>query len=756
MNRQTIDHKLMEYVLTLLSFSDNTNRDTFEPTAEAEFDKENNLLNSQNIQAAKELIHFMDEMPGGFFIYHADETAKIIYANKALLRIFQCDTINEFQELTGNSFKGLVYSEDLENVETSIKKQIAESKYDLDYVEYRIVRKDGTIGWVEDYGHFIHNQTLGDIFYVFVGDATEKKNLLLKAKNNFIHETTQKEKDLQSLLAEYDKERKLITQEYLRRLEVIEGLSVNYESILYADLNSDKIFPYRLSSRTEYQFKKKYQVRGFTWYAQDYVNTWVHPEDQELVFNATDPDYIRERLADSKTYYINYRIINEGQLQYLQLRIVNVGNKNKISQIVMGYRRVDEEIRRELEQKQLLEEALDSARLASIAKNTFLSNMSHDMRTPLNAIFGFTSLAKQNITDSETVLYYLDKLEIAGKQLLELIDKTLELSWMETNDIHLSIHECNLCDILQEVYNSLLPQAQEKHITFSLNSAHLEHCDIYSDKDKLKQLFLYLGNNAVTYTNSGGEVDMIVSESERLPNEYAVYQFIVKDTGIGISNDFLSRIFEPFEREKNTTISGIHGTGLGLTIVKNIVDMMGGNIEVTSELGVGSTFTVTLRFRIQNHPLPFSSDTEEIITNLMHKKILLVEDNEINLEIETEILRGLGFQIDTATDGSIAVEKLSNSNPGDYALILTDIQMPVMNGRQAARAIRKLENQELAHIPIIALSADAFESDKQKSKESGIDAHLTKPIDIPILLETIAQITKHHNTRYHTPPEQTN
>lgn len=745
MNGQKMDHKLMEYVLTLLNFSNNTNKDTLSSIWENEYTNISALPNSQNIQVAYELIKFMDEMPGGFLIYYADGDEKIVYANKALIRFFQCDNLKEFRELTGNSFKGIVYSKDLDRVEESIRTQIAASQYDLDYVEYRITRKDGTIGWIEDYGHFLHSEALGDIFYVFLADATDKKRQQQREKNILIHQTEQKEQALQNLMKEYNEERKQITQEHLRRLEVIEGLSVNYDSILYADLQTDKILPYRLSSRTEHQFKRKFQVRAFTWYVQDYVNTWVHPEDRKLVSQVTDPDYIRKKLSDSKTYYINYKIINKGKIQYLQLRIVNVGSKKNISQIVMGYRRVDEEIRRELEQKQLLEEALDNARLASIAKNTFLSNMSHDMRTPLNAIFGFTSLAKQNIHDSNAVLGYLDKLETAGKQLLELINKTLELTWMETNNIHLTENECNLCDIIQDVYNALLPQASEKDITFSLNSAQLEHCDIYSDKDKLRQILLYLANNAVTYTKSGGKIDMSATELELLSNDYAVYQIVVKDTGIGISKEFLERIFEPFEREQNTTFSGIHGTGLGLTIVKNIVDMMGGTIEVDSTVGEGSIFTVTLRFRIQNHPLPFSSDTEDIIANLMRQKILLVEDNEINLEIETEILKGLGFCIDTAENGSIAVEKIKNSNPGDYALILMDIQMPVMNGRQAARAIRKLDNPILAHIPIIALSADAFESDKQKSKESGMDAHLTKPIDIPVLLETIAKTIKHRN-----------
>ena len=222
----------------------------------------------QALQMAAEIRKFMDEMPGGFLIYHADGKEEIIYANLALLRIFQCADLAEFRSWTGNSFQGIVHPDDLKAVEISIAKQVAESQYDLDYVEYRIIRRDGSIGWVEDHGHFIHSDA-GDIFYVFISDATEKRNRL-----------AQKEERFQNLIEQYDQERSLINQEYLRRLEVIEGLSVNYESILYADLDTDNILPYRLSSRTKHQFGEKFQERSFLWYTSDYVKTWVHSEDR--------------------------------------------------------------------------------------------------------------------------------------------------------------------------------------------------------------------------------------------------------------------------------------------------------------------------------------------------------------------------------------------------------------------------------------------------------------------------------------------
>ena len=415
MNTQKHTNNLMEYVLTLLSLPEYNIADIGQQVSQDALTDISFFLDPENIRMAHEMIKFMDEMPGGFLIYYANDEEKILYANQALLRIFQCSTLKEFQEITGNSFKGMIYHRDLDHVEQSIKEQIAQSQYDLDYVEYRIVRKDGSIRWVEDYGHFIHSDAIGDIFYVFLGDATEKKKRHLQEKVALINE---KEQILKSLIEEYDKERKIINQEHLRRLEVIEGLSVNYDSILYADLDTDRVFPYRLSSRTKRQFNKKYQALGFHWYLSNYVNTWVHPEDRERILKVTAPDYIRKKLSNSKTYYTNYRVIKNGKIQYLQLRIVNVGNEKRISQIVMGYRRVDLEIQREMEQKQILEEALKNANLAIVARNTFLSNMSHDIRTPLNAIFGFTELAKKHITDIEAVKGYLSKIEHSSKQLL--------------------------------------------------------------------------------------------------------------------------------------------------------------------------------------------------------------------------------------------------------------------------------------------------------------------------------------------------
>lgn len=748
MDGQKINYHLIDAILDLLYLLQDygiTMEQLLEEGAEKQLSA---FMDMPNIQTAYEVVRFMDEMPGGFLIYCADDSEEIIYANRALLRIFQCDTLHEFLEWTGSSFAGLVHPEDLEEVEKSIWEQIATSQYDLDYVEYRIARKDGTIRWIEDYGHFIHTEGLGDIFYVFLTDATDKRERQMAEREKLVQEKKQKEQKIQQLTEEYDKERKLINQEYLRRLEVIEGLSVNYETILYVELDNDQALPYRFSSRTEPQFTQKFQPSSYEWFITDYINTWVHSEDRELFARVTDPKYIRENLVEQNTYYMNYRIVCDDVIKYIQLRIVNVGNPVHISQIVLGFRLVDDEIRQELEQKELLETALNNANLAITAKNTFLSNMSHDMRTPLNAVLGYADLAQRDIGDESRLTDYLDKIKASGIQLLDMINKVLEISWIETNDMKLTESECDLSHIMQDIHNILHDMAEKKNIHIILDMSELEHPNVLADEDKLKQAIMHLAGNAVEYSNSDSRVGLSVRELEQTSEEGTIYQFVIKDHGIGIAEESMERIFEPFEREKNTTFSGVYGTGLGLTIAKKLIELMGGSIDVDSVLGQGSTFTVTLPFRIQDQPLCNVLNAEDIVAQLRKQKILLVEDNEINLEIETEILKGQGFCIETAVNGKIAVEKIRDSEPGEYGLVLMDIQMPVMNGREAASAIRNLENTELSGIPIIALSSDAYESDKRMSLDSGMNAHLTKPVDVSLLMETIVKILQRYQVTY--------
>lgn len=387
-----------------------------------------------------------------------------------------------------------------------------------------------------------------------------------------------------------------------------------------------------------------------------------------------------------------------------------------------------------MEQKQLLEEALHNANSSIVAKNTFLSNMSHDMRTPLNAIFGFTALARHNLNSPEVMADYLNRIESSSRQLLDMIDKVLKLSWIDSNEARAEETPFSLWEALNEVWAFLLPQAEEKGLDFTLDCSQVTHDLVLGDREKLGQLVMYLVNNAVTYTRSGGSVRLSAMEEETLPNRCAVYRLAVRDTGIGISEDFLQQIFEPFTRERNTTLSGVHGIGLGLAIAKDLAELLGGSIEVDSAVEEGSTFTVTLRLRLQEEkPLQVKGEAGAASC----RRILLAEDNEINREIAEAILTEAGFSVESVEDGAAALDAVRSALPGTYDLVLMDIQMPVMNGWQAAEAIRALPDPALSRIPIVALSANVFESDIRRSYDAGMEAHLAKPIDVPGLLGTI-------------------
>ena len=655
-------------------------------------------------EAAHKFKKFIDHLPGGFLIYYADGNEEIIYANFALIHMFECRDTKEFLDYTGNSFKGIVYHEDYVAVESSIAHQISTAiDTKLDYVEYRILTKNGNLRHVEDYGHYIETN-VGNIFYVFITDVTDK--------------TTKRQK------------------EHLQRLEVIEGLSLTYDSILYIDLDTDSVFPYRMSQRLAKQFDGSIKEKKFSLVAEDFVNTWVHPDDQEPIRTVLAAEYIRKELLNNRAFHVNFKCVQDDKVQYMQLRLVDVKDTGRISKVVLGSRNVDEEIQQEMHQKTLLEKALEDAKAASAAKNSFLSNISHDMRTPLNAIFGYVELAKKGLGDKATLEKYLDKVSAAGRQLLDLVEKVLEISYLESKDFRFKEELCNLADITDKICEELRPAVNKKNIEFTVEHLGIVHPEVYTDSEQLKQIIINIASNAVKYTEKGGKIKVILQEIISSSTEFTTFWFIVQDTGIGIAPESLEKIFEPFEREKNSTQSGVFGSGLGLTIAKQIIESMGGSITAESQLGVGSTFTVKLSFKIAQKK-ENTSDTADVEEFLKGKKILLVEDNELNLEIETELLEDLGLIIEPAENGQIAVDKMKIAKPGEYLFVLMDIQMPVMDGWQATDEIRRLENPELANIPIIALSANAFESDKRMSAETGMNAHLNKPIDIPLLLNAI-------------------
>lgn len=389
------------------------------------------------------------------------------------------------------------------------------------------------------------------------------------------------------------------------------------------------------------------------------------------------------------------------------------------------------------------------------AETIFLNSISHDIRTPLNVIIGYTALASAHVNEAQEVKKYLSKIEAASNHLLLLINDVLDMSHIESGTLKLEHAPVYLPDVLENLKAIIQTDSSAKQLKFCADTKNMVHKNVITDKLRLNQVLLNILENAVKYTRPGGKIYFQIQELKEQEPGFAKYEFRVKDTGIGMSEEFIAHIFEPFSREQTSTVSGIEGMGLGMAIVKKIVDRMDGTIAVKSRQGKGTEVTVILPFKVSGQPNEWEANTRKKIVQIQRfsedknfenlfkgKKILLTEDNELNREIAVELLKEEGFILDTAEDGTIAVEKMRTAKPGQYDLILMDIQMPIMDGYEATRQIRKLENPETANIPIVAITANAFEEDRQKALEAGMNEHVSKPIDMERLLEIMKKVLK--------------
>lgn len=634
---------------------------------------------------------------------------RILSINKAALKILGYESLKEIEASGFNMVAPSVVDEDKEKFRKSIAK--LKNKGDSISVEYRVRHRDGALLHVA--GNVMLLEENGELFYRrFLLDCTAQR---LQEEKNRRHQ-----------------------------YELVQALSIDYNLVCFFELDTG--VGTVLQSDERGQSLKEIFHDGIV--LKDsinrYIRQFVAEEDKERLAEVLSAENLERELAEKRMISMIYRTLWSGGVEYFQVKAVRAGTWGAHRGIVLGFHSVDEEIRSEMEKKNLLEEALTQANQASKAKSLFLSNMSHDIRTPMNAIVGFTSLAITHIDHKEQVEEYLGKIMTSGNHLLNLINDVLDMSRIESGKIHLEEKSCSLLEIINGLRNILQADIHAKQMELQIDMNDIQHEEICCDKLRLNQVLLNLLSNSVKYTEAGGTINVKVLETDGAPEGFANYEFHIKDNGIGMSEEFAQHIFEPFEREENSTISGIQGTGLGMAITKNIVDMMSGTISIETKQGVGTEFTVCFCFRISSEMPEYQEksrkDAGEKSAGNRTGRILLAEDVELNQEIAVTILEDAGFETEVAENGQAAVEMLQKSKPGYYKLILMDIQMPVMNGYEATKAIRQLENKELASIPIIAMSANAFEEDKREALKSGMNGHIAKPIDIDNLFETLGEI----------------
>ena len=525
-----------------------------------------------------------------------------------------------------------------------------------------------------------------------------------------------------------------------RQASVLQILSKEYSSVYYVDLEEDMGVPLRLSDVSfeiygielnhSYSFRKVYEK---------YIRSSTAPEQVEELLRFSDPVFLRQMLKDDEILTYLYRIVRGGKELYAQLRIARVEDDSQFRHIVLGFAIVDDAVRAEQEQQRALKDALEQAERANNAKTTFLNNMSHDIRTPMNAIIGFTNIAlKQDITPE--VKECLRKISESSDHLLTLINDVLDISRIESGKTKFNpvpVDLSTVSDVVLDITHGFLAN---RDITFDVKRVNLDHPYVLADVARIREVLVNILSNAVKFTEDGGSIDFVTNCRPGKDEKHIVVTYRISDTGIGMSPEFLEHIFDEFSQEENSARTQYKGTGLGMAITKQYVDLMGGTITVESKKGVGSTVMVELPMELTDESRVQKQDYPDTNADLKGVKVLLAEDNDLNAEIAMIQMEELGIQVTRVADGMEAVKTFTQNPPDTFNMIFMDIMMPEMNGYEATVAIRAIQNRPDARtIPIVAMTANAFAEDVQASLDAGMNGHLSKPIVMEDVVKTIAR-----------------
>ena len=500
---------------------------------------------------------------------------------------------------------------------------------------------------------------------------------------------------------------------------VATALAGDYFSIYVVDLDTDHF--------VEYSATKEFDTLGVEKNGEDFFNLsrrnmsrLIYEDDRERFMGTFYREKIMSILERDKIFTMKYRLVFGDTPVWVSMKATLLEDKDG-RHLIIGTNNIEAQMEREAEYQRRVREARTSAR------NDFLANMSHDIRTPMNAIVGYTNIAKSNKHKPETVADALDKIGSSSHYLLSLINDILDISKIESGKMQISCGPCDLAELFRRIEDITALQAKKKSLVINYCYDNICHYQVITDELRIEQIIINIVSNAIKYTPPGKTVDLIAEEVPS-PGGKNKYRFIIRDTGIGIKEDYMPHIFESFTREERTTVNRIQGTGLGLAITAKIVEMMGGTISVKSKLGEGSEFTVELELEPLETDSQANADNSENI-DLAGHRILLVEDNAINAEIARMILEQYGAEVQQAENGKIGLEALQEKGPGYYDAVLMDIQMPVMNGFEATKAIRALGGAYATALPIIAMSANAYDEDVRDCLAAGMNGHIAKPFN---------------------------
>lgn len=641
---------------------------------------------------------------------YCDEGFSLYYVNDRMIKMLGYDGREDFEEGISGKVVNIIHPDDLPQVTADLGKDkyYVGMKYEA---TYRMLRKDKTWFWTIDRGEVV--------------ETVDGSLAIISARLDVTQEHEQQEARKRESDASASKERIFAD---------IIGALYGYNATV--NLETGK---YTLSVGT-----------GMEEFIEQFSQTDDYVDACNLLLSNVLPEYIDE-MNQKFSFEALHRQRNHrghiGQMLYEGVTANGIGwfevnvfmgvddNGTPIAS-VFG-RDVTEAHERADIQAQL-----EITKAASVAKSEFLFNMSHDIRTPMNAIIGFTALLKRHLDDKALAYSYIEKIETANDFLLSLINNVLEMARIESGKVILDETAGNMYEFWDSFSALFDTQMKEKEITFS-RKIQVEHPNVMVDATKMREILLNILSNAVKYTPCGGKISLTVTEFPSNRSGYIVYQTIIEDTGIGMSDEFLPHIFEEFTRERTSTESKVVGFGLGMPIVKKLVDLMQGTIEVESELGKGTKFTLTLSHRIAdvaNTRIESEYCDEYTMEDFAGKRILLAEDNELNAEIAMTILGEEGFLVEHAEDGIICVDMIEKATSDYYDLVLMDIQMPNMDGYKATQTIRRLLDKHKAQIPIIAMTANAFEEDRKKAFRMGMNGHIAKPMQIETLKSTLSYV----------------